>query len=81
MPVREAGGSMGWTGRLAACVRRERTPHTYTQTLTSLTLAQGSLAYHRVLKVSRTIANLDGADLIDTPRVAEALQYRKREGD
>ena len=38
-------------------------------------------AYHRVLKVSRTIADLDGADLIDTPHVAEALQYRKREGD
>jgi magnesium chelatase family protein len=34
-----------------------------------------------VLKVSRTIADLDGADLIDTPHVAEALQYRKREGD
>jgi len=26
--------------------------------------------------VGRTIA-----DLVDTPRVAEALQYRKREGD
>jgi len=38
-------------------------------------------AYHRVLKVARTIADLDGADLIDTPHVAEALQYRKREGD
>jgi len=38
-------------------------------------------AYHRVLKVSRTIADLDGADLIDTPHIAEALQYRKREGD
>ncbi|MBN1151898.1 MAG: YifB family Mg chelatase-like AAA ATPase [Dehalococcoidia bacterium] len=38
-------------------------------------------AYHRVLKVSRTIADLDSADLIDTPHVAEALQYRKREGD
>jgi magnesium chelatase family protein len=38
-------------------------------------------AYHRVLKVSRTIADLDGADLIDTPHIAEALQCRKREGD
>jgi len=38
-------------------------------------------AYHRVLKVSRTIADLDNAELIDTPHVAEALQYRKREGD
>jgi len=38
-------------------------------------------AYHRVLKVGRTIADLDGADPIDTPHIAEALQYRKREGD
>ena len=29
---------------------------------------------------SRTTANLEGADLIRTPRVAVALQYRKREG-
>ena len=38
-------------------------------------------AYHRVLKVARTIADLDHADRIDTPHVAEALQYRRREGD
>ena len=38
-------------------------------------------AYHRALKVSRTIADLDGADLIDTPHVSEALQSRKHEGD
>ena len=38
-------------------------------------------AYHRVLKVGHTIAYLDGADLIDTPHTAEALQYRKRDGD
>ena len=38
-------------------------------------------AYHRVLKVARTIADLDNADRIGTPHVAEALQYRRREGD
>ena len=38
-------------------------------------------AYHRVIKVARTIADLDHADRIDTPHVAEALQYRRREGD
>ena len=37
--------------------------------------------YHRMLKVGRTIADLGGADLIDTPHLAEALQYRKREGE
>jgi magnesium chelatase family protein len=38
-------------------------------------------AYHRALKVSRTIADHDGADLIGTPHVAEALQSRKHERD
>ena len=37
--------------------------------------------YHRVLQVGCTIADFEGADLIDTPHIAEALQYRKREGD
>lgn len=32
--------------------------------------------YHRVLRVSRTIADLDGADAIARPHVAEALGYR-----
>jgi len=31
--------------------------------------------------LGRTIADLEGADLIDTPHIAEALQYRKREGE
>jgi magnesium chelatase family protein len=35
-------------------------------------------AYHRVLKLSRTIADLIGSDMIDVPHVAEAIQYRPR---
>ncbi|MEG1699092.1 MAG: YifB family Mg chelatase-like AAA ATPase [Oscillospiraceae bacterium] len=33
-------------------------------------------AYDRVLKVSRTIADLDGSDIIETQHVSEAVQYR-----
>jgi len=32
--------------------------------------------YHRVLKVARTIADLDGARTVGRPHVAEALRYR-----
>ena len=33
-------------------------------------------SYHRVIKVARTIADLDSADHIETSHVLEALQYR-----
>ena len=32
--------------------------------------------YHRVLRVARTIADLDGADAVRRPHVAEAVSYR-----
>lgn len=35
-------------------------------------------AFHRVLKLARTIADLDGADIIKANHLAEALQYRQR---
>jgi magnesium chelatase family protein len=36
-------------------------------------------AYHRILKLARTIADLAGSATIEAPHLAEALQYRPRQ--
>jgi magnesium chelatase family protein len=33
--------------------------------------------YHRVLKVARTLADMDGADSVRRLHIAEALSYRR----
>ncbi len=35
-------------------------------------------AYHRVLKLARTIADLDGSDTVQLSHIAEGVQYRQR---
>ena len=39
-------------------------------------LGLSARAYHRCLKVARTIADLDGSDAIAAPHLTEAVQYR-----
>lgn len=38
-------------------------------------------AYHRILKLGRTIADLAGSEAIGPAQLAEALQYRPRMGN
>jgi magnesium chelatase family protein len=39
-------------------------------------LGLSARAYHRVLKIGRTIADLAGADELSTAHISEAIQYR-----
>ena len=51
------------------------------QTLIKAAMSQLQLsarAYHRILKLARTIADLAGEEEIKSPYLAEALQYRPK---
>jgi magnesium chelatase family protein len=39
-------------------------------------MAFSARAYHRILKVARTLADLAGADTVGRPHLAEAISYR-----
>jgi len=54
---------------------------TAAQGLLKMAMKQLSLsarAFHRIIKLARTIADLEGAPTIEAHHLAEALQYRPR---
>lgn len=58
------------------CKLNEQSVDLLRQAVTQMHLS--ARGYHRILKLSRTIADLAGADNIETAHVAEALQYRAK---
>ena len=57
------------------CRRSAAAEEMLAQAMTKLWLS--ARGYHRVLKVARTIADLEGATGIEAPHVAEAIAYRR----
>ena len=61
----------------AACRLQSRDSLLLERAVDALQLSARSL--HRILRVARTIADLDGSDTIDTAHLTEAIGYRRLE--
>lgn len=57
------------------CVLENKDAELLEQAIEKLGLS--ARAYHRILKVARTIADLDGSDSINTAHLSEAIGYRR----
>ncbi|MEL6524937.1 MAG: hypothetical protein AAFQ07_04430, partial [Chloroflexota bacterium] len=72
-----ANGDMAAGDIQTYCVLKEDAKQLLNLSVRKMRLSARS--YHRVLKLSRTIADLAGADEIEVPHVAEAIQYRPQQ--
>ncbi len=59
------------------CILEEEAQDLLQQAVENLDLSARS--YYRILKLSRTIADLDGSDILSSEHILEALSYRKKE--
>jgi magnesium chelatase family protein len=71
-----ANADMGVSDIQALCVLTSEARQLLDVSVRRLQLS--ARAYHRLLKLSRTIADLSDSDRIEVPHVAEAIQYRPR---
>ena len=75
-----ANAQMGASDLKKICQLNETSQHLLKQAMEKLNLS--ARAYDRIIKVARTIADLDESESIKTEHIAEAIQYRNldREG-
>ena len=72
-----ANGDMGPAEVQEFCLVDDASRHLLRMAVQQMSLS--ARAYHRILKLSRTIADLANAQQIQPQHVAEALQYRQQE--